>query len=768
MKRLLAFFLLSLSSFALTRISDTVYTATGEKAKPGSYLVVKWPRFTSNGLHAVVPNVQTVPLINGSFTVALEPTATATFPFQYTVEYHVVSDAGALSTYTETWNVADTTAQQAIADVVVTSTPVNSAAPPAMKGDLSTSDGVTAVRLAAPPSAGLVLQTDPAQPTGLKYAPLWGVFDLSGAAVAAQAAAQANAASAIAALGLKSASQHDATDFDASGSADAAERNAIAAAQANTAAAITTLNLNTASPHLATDFDIAGAAAAAQAAAQVYTDAAVAQISRMPGPAGAPGANGTSATVSVGTVSALAAGATPVITNSGTPSAAVFNFSIPTGATGPMGATGAPGSNGANGTAATINVGTVSALAAGATPTITNSGTSSAAVFNFGIPAGAAGSSGAAATLGVGTVTALAPGATPTVTNTGTANAAVLRFGIPAGAQGATGPAGTTGQTGANGTTGPAGAPGSNGANGTAATVSVGTVSSLAPGTTPTVINAGTNSAAVFNFGIPAGAPGPAGPTGPTGTTGATGPVGAAAQTLYGTYSAIPSTCTTGTTYTITSGLFDQAICTATNTWTYYYGHRPVTPAAKLSLTTAGAASTVTTTSTNGYELLTAQPGGSGNLTMRYFTAPSAAPYSVAFAIKPPAFIDYANYRELFLGWFDPAVGYQGLNCGTGNGSFSTTASCRFSTFGTNGGFTATQIATTQISGGFAAVQYIRLTNDGTNLSISLCSDYDNCQQIGSVTASTFFTGGLPTRLAWGLQNSTSYGSTSFTVIGIL
>lgn len=233
MKRLLAFFLLSLSSFALTRISDTVYTATGEKAKPGSYLVVKWPRFTSNGLHAVVPNVQTVPLINGSFTVALEPTATATFPFQYTVEYHVVSDAGALSTYTETWNVADTTAQQAIADVVVTSTPVNSAAPPAMKGDLSTSDGVTAVRLAAPPSAGLVLQTDPAQPTGLKYAPLWGVFDLSGAAVAAQAAAQANAASAIAALGLKSASQHDATDFDASGSADAAERNAIAAAQAN-------------------------------------------------------------------------------------------------------------------------------------------------------------------------------------------------------------------------------------------------------------------------------------------------------------------------------------------------------------------------------------------------------------------------------------------------------------------------------------------------------------------------------------------------------
>lgn len=192
MKRPLAFFLLSLPSFALTRISDTVYTATGDKAKPGSYLVVKWPRFTSNGSHAVVPNVQTIPIINGSFTIALEPTATATFPFQYTVEYHVVSDAGALSTYTETWNVPDTTSQQTIADVAVTTTPVASGAPPAMKGDLSTSDGVTAVRLAAPTSAGFVLQTDPAQPTGLKYAPLWGTFDLAGTAVAAQAAAQVN------------------------------------------------------------------------------------------------------------------------------------------------------------------------------------------------------------------------------------------------------------------------------------------------------------------------------------------------------------------------------------------------------------------------------------------------------------------------------------------------------------------------------------------------------------------------------------------------
>lgn len=55
---------------------------------------------------------------------------------------------------------------------------------------------------------------------------------------------------------------------------------------------------------------------------------------------------------------------------------------------------GAPGAQGNAGTAATVAVGTVTSLAAGSTPTVTNSGTSSAATFNFGIPAGAAGVAG--------------------------------------------------------------------------------------------------------------------------------------------------------------------------------------------------------------------------------------------------------------------------------------------------------------------------------------------------------------------------------------
>lgn len=64
------------------------------------------------------------------------------------------------------------------------------------------------------------------------------------------------------------------------------------------------------------------------------------------------------------------------------------------GVKGDTGATGAAGTNGADGQAATIAVGTTTTLSAGSSATVTNVGTSNAAVFNFGIPKGADGSGG--------------------------------------------------------------------------------------------------------------------------------------------------------------------------------------------------------------------------------------------------------------------------------------------------------------------------------------------------------------------------------------
>ena len=171
-------------------------------------------------------------------------------------------------------------------------------------------------------------------------------------------------------------------------------------------------------------------------------------------------------------------------------------FQGPPGVTGAVGATGATG---ATGMAATVQVGTTTTGAPGTNASVTNAGTESNAMLNFVIPAGATGANGAdgatgadgtAATVQVGTTTTGAPGTNASVTNTGTESNAVLNFVIPAG---------TTGATGANGATG---------ADGTAATVQVGTTTTGAPGTNASVTNAGTESNAVLNFVIPAGATG--------------------------------------------------------------------------------------------------------------------------------------------------------------------------------------------------------------------------------------------------------------------
>lgn len=65
------------------------------------------------------------------------------------------------------------------------------------------------------------------------------------------------------------------------------------------------------------------------------------------------------------------------------------------------------------------------------------------------------------------------------------------------------------------GTVGPAGPPGPPGAAGAAATVAVGATNTLPPGSLATVVNSGTPSAAILDFGIPEGAQGPPGPAGP-------------------------------------------------------------------------------------------------------------------------------------------------------------------------------------------------------------------------------------------------------------
>lgn len=89
--------------------------------------------------------------------------------------------------------------------------------------------------------------------------------------------------------------------------------------------------------------------------------------------------------------------------------------------------------------------------------------------------------------------------------------------------------------------------PGPQGPAGQAATITVGSTLTGAPGTQAVVSNSGTTSNAVLNFIIPEGQPGsigPQGPQGPQGTPGATGPQGPAGT------DGTAATITVGTTTT--------------------------------------------------------------------------------------------------------------------------------------------------------------------------------------------------------------------------
>ena len=124
-----------------------------------------------------------------------------------------------------------------------------------------------------------------------------------------------------------------------------------------------------------------------------------------------PGPPGSAATIAVGTVTTSAAGGPASVVNAGTPSAALLNFTLPRGAAGTNGTNGATGGQGPAGTpgqAATVTIGTVTTGAPGTAASVTNSGTTSAAVFNWSLPRGDVGATGATGAAGPSGATFLA------------------------------------------------------------------------------------------------------------------------------------------------------------------------------------------------------------------------------------------------------------------------------------------------------------------------------------------------------------------------
>lgn len=138
----------------------------------------------------------------------------------------------------------------------------------------------------------------------------------------------------------------------------------------------------------------------------------------------------------------------------------------------------------------TVSVGTTTTTASGTNASVTNSGTVDNLILDFAIPRGNkgdTGSQGPAGTITLGTVTTTASGTNAAVTNTGTASGAILNFSFPRGDKGDKGDTGNTGSQGPSGS------------------ITLGTVTTTASGTSASITNSGTSSAAVFDFSIPRG-----------------------------------------------------------------------------------------------------------------------------------------------------------------------------------------------------------------------------------------------------------------------
>ena len=236
------------------------------------------------------------------------------------------------------------------------------------------------------------------------------------------------------------------------------------------------------------------------------------------------GEKGDAATIQVGTVTASEPGSEPQVKNSGTENAAVFDFVLPRGQTGPTGP------------AATIEVESTVTGEPGTQASVENVGTTGAAKLRFTIPRGNTGQNGATPTLAAGNVETLEPDQPATASVTGDGPEYQINLGIPQGKTGETGAQGVQGEIGPRGYTftpavddagnlswtndgglpnpeevnikGPIGATGPQGNPGATPTITGGTVTTLDPGQDATAEITGETPNLVLSLGIPQGQPG--------------------------------------------------------------------------------------------------------------------------------------------------------------------------------------------------------------------------------------------------------------------
>ena len=259
---------------------------------------------------------------------------------------------------------------------------------------------------------------------------------------------------------------------------------------------------------------------------------------------GAKGADGITPTLKVGTVTTLAAGSNATVTMSKNNNEYTLNFGIPKGNKGDTGASG--GSGETTVVNPTITIGTVTN---GDTASATITGDSPNYTLNLVLPkgdtgakgdkgdAGTKGADGITPTIAVGTTTTGEAGTNANVTMSKSGTTYTFNFTIPKGVKGDKGDAGADGAKGEKGdpftyadftseqlaalkgAKGDKGDRGETGADGVTPTLSIGTVTTGAAGSSASVTMGGTAPSYILNFTIPKGDKGDTGASGSGGSS---------------------------------------------------------------------------------------------------------------------------------------------------------------------------------------------------------------------------------------------------------
>jgi hypothetical protein len=229
-----------------------------------------------------------------------------------------------------------------------------------------------------------------------------------------------------------------------------------------------------------------------------------------------------------------------------------------------------------------------------------------------------------------------------------------------------------------------------------------------------------------------------------------------------GAYSALPGTCSTGEMYLITSGYFERAFCESANTWKIDYHGAEITAFAAATgygvLANSTAGGTAATIATTSGAATVSIPAGGGAV-MLGIDVPGATPWTRTIAVRSGVLARYEDYKLTGVGFCDASESHA-VQWGSGPGAAPANNPVWYRVV--NHSYNATTFTYSADDGNgtkqleMADSLSVVLTDNGTNLIISLSNDEGRTStQISSVSRTTWLAAG-PTKICVSAENISS------------